>query len=69
MPAQIRTDSTCPHCSSQSVGKVRGLQGIGEVLIVLILFCLFIIPGIIFYIYMETVPYCSACSRRVFRGP
>ena len=31
----------------------------------IILFFLFIIPGIIYYIYMESVPYCSGCGRRV----
>jgi len=48
---------TCPHCGSHSVGKVRGLQGIGEVFICIILVLLFLIPGIIYYIYMESVPY------------
>jgi len=55
----------CPHCGSSSVGKVRGLQG-GEVLIAVILFFLFVIPGIIYYIFMESVPYCSGCGRRVW---
>ena len=55
----------CPYCSSHQVGKVRGLQGIGEVLIALILFFLCLIPGIVYYIYMESVPYCSGCGRRV----
>src|SRR3990167_10843228 len=63
--SQSHTGSTCPHCGSHSVGKVRGLQGIGEVFIAIILFFLCIIPGIIYYIYMESVPYCSGWGRRV----
>ena len=55
----------CPHCGSHHVGKVRGLQGIGEVFAAVILFFLCLIPGIIYYIYMESVPYCSGCGRRV----
>jgi hypothetical protein len=55
----------CPHCGSHQVGKVRGLQGFGEVMICIILFFLGIVPGIIYYIYMESVPYCSGCGRRV----
>jgi DNA-directed RNA polymerase subunit RPC12/RpoP len=57
----------CPHCGSHSVGKVRGLQGFGEVSIDLILCFLCLIPGIVYYIYMESVPYCSGCGRRVRR--
>jgi len=57
----------CPHCGADGVGKVRGLQGGGEVLIAIVLFFLFIIPGIIYYIYMESVPYCSGCGRRVWK--
>ena len=55
----------CPHCKSQQVGRVRGLQGFGEVIIFIVLFCLLIIPAIIYYIYIESVPYCSGCGRRV----
>lgn len=36
-----------------------------EVLIFLALFCLCVIPGIIFYISIESIPYCSGCGRRV----
>jgi hypothetical protein len=55
----------CPHCGSHQVGKVRGLQGFGEVVIFIILFCCFLIPGFIYYIYIESVPYCSGCGRRL----
>ena len=54
----------CPHCGSHSVAKIRGLQG-GEVFVAILLFFFFIIPGIIYYIYIESVPYCSGCGRRV----
>ena len=60
------TGSVCPHCGiSNSVGKVRGLQGLKEVVLMLLLLCLFIIPGIVYYVYIESVPYCSSCGRRV----
>lgn len=62
--SQLISKRKCPYCGSTSVGKVRGLQG-GEVFIAIMLFFLFIIPGIIYYIYMESVPYCSGCGRRV----
>jgi len=55
----------CPHCGSPSVGKVRGLQGIGEVILGAILIIAGIIPGIIYYAYIESVPYCTGCGRRV----
>jgi len=64
-PAASVGGRACPYCGSHSVGKVRGLQGVGEVFLALILFFLCLIPGIIYYIYMESVPYCSGCGRRV----
>ena len=57
----------CPYCGAQSVGKLRGLQGVGEVFLAIILFLAFLIPGVIYYIYMESVPYCSGCGRRVWK--
>ena len=56
---------TCPYCRSGQVGKIRGLQGVGEVAVAFLLTLLFLIPGIIYYIYIESVPYCSGCGRRV----
>ena len=56
----------CPYCGAHGVGKVRGLQGGGEVILAIILLCMFLIPGIIYYIYMESVPYCSSCGNRVY---
>jgi hypothetical protein len=55
----------CPHCGAWSVGKVRGLQGGGEVFLGMLLFCLCIVPCVIYYVYMESIPYCSGCGRRV----
>lgn len=57
----------CPYCGAYGVGKVRGLQGGGEVLLAIVLFFLWIIPGIIYYIYIESVPYCSECGKRVHK--
>jgi len=55
----------CPRCGAQSVGKVRGLQGMGEVCTAVILLILGVLPGLIYYIYIESRPYCSGCGRRV----
>ena len=57
----------CPYCGAHAVGKVRGLQGVGEVLLAVILIVACLIPGIIYYIYMESVPYCSGCGRRIWK--
>lgn len=54
----------CRHCGSRNVGKTRGLQGFGEVFTFFVLFALGMIPGIVYYIYMESVPYCSGCGKR-----
>lgn len=54
----------CKRCGSDRVGKVRGLQGVGELAIFLVLFVLGVIPGIIYYVWQESVPYCSGCGRR-----
>jgi hypothetical protein len=56
----------CPHCGAHGVGKIRGLQGGGEAILGIILFFMFLIPGIIYYVTMESIPYCSSCGRRVF---
>ena len=58
---------TCPHCGANAVGKVRGLQGGGEVLLATFLILACLIPGIIYYVCMESVPYCSGCGRRVWK--
>ncbi len=65
-PSPQASGRVCPHCGSHHVGKVRGLQGFTEVMICIVLFFVFIIPGVIYYIYMESVPYCSGCGRRVY---
>jgi len=58
-------ERVCPSCGSSQVGKVRGLQGGGEVMACALLFLLGIVPGIIYYIFTESVPFCSGCGRRV----
>ncbi len=55
----------CPYCGAYGVGKVRGLQGMGEVVIAAILMFLCIIPAVVYYVSVESVPYCSSCGRRV----
>lgn len=68
MPPPVQpTDTegpTCPHCGSTKVGRARGLQG-GESLACALLFFCFVIPGILYYIFVEAQPYCSGCGKRV----
>jgi len=64
-PASAFFDRGCPYCGAASVGLVRGLQGFGEIIIFVILFFMMMVPGIIYYIYMESRPYCAGCGRRV----
>jgi len=42
----------------------RGLHGV-EVLIMLFLFLFGIIPGIIYYIIIESRPICNKCGKRL----
>jgi NADH pyrophosphatase NudC (nudix superfamily) len=58
----------CPHCGSHSVGKARGLQGIREVLTALVLMFPLVVPGLVYYIWQESVPYCAGCGHRVYRS-
>jgi hypothetical protein len=56
----------CPHCdATHSVARVAGLHGGSEVLICVLLVFFFLIPGVIYYIVQEAVPYCTSCGRRV----
>jgi predicted RNA-binding Zn-ribbon protein involved in translation (DUF1610 family) len=61
---QEATGQKCPHCGVHGVGRVRGLQG-GEVLVCGILMLLFIVPGIIYYIWQESIPFCTSCGSRI----
>ena len=63
----VSSGLACPYCGSSQIGKVRGLQGAGEVFMAVALFFCFMIPAIAYYIYVESVPYCSGCGRRVRR--
>lgn len=42
----VSSARSCPHCGAHAVGKVRGLQGVGEVLLVGLLTLVFFIPGV-----------------------
>ena len=55
----------CPNCGAHTVGKVRGLHGVKEVMIAVVLLLCFIVPGIIYYIHMKGVLYCTSCGRRL----
>ena len=65
MKAAPDTGTQCPYCDAYGVSKVRGLQGGSEVATALALCLLLLIPGIVYYIYIESIPYCSGCGRRV----
>lgn len=54
----------CRHCRGRQVAKVRGLQGLRELLVFLVLFVLGVIPGLVYYVWQESVPYCAGCGRR-----
>jgi hypothetical protein len=65
-PLPAHQGRVCPYCGGSGVGKARGLQGFAEVFLGFVLTFLFLIPGVIYYIYMESVPYCASCGRRVW---
>ncbi|MGA3179164.1 MAG: YqaE/Pmp3 family membrane protein [Verrucomicrobiota bacterium] len=67
-PGNDGPGNSCPLCGSDSLNRVRGLQGVKEVLICLVLCLLFLLPGVIYYVYIETVPYCSRCGHRAFKS-
>ena len=56
----------CPHCGSRNVSKFHGLYGVKEVVITLVLLLLSVVPGIAYYIYIENVPFCPDCQKRVW---
>ncbi len=66
-PAAAASAGICPHCGAGSVSRVRGLQGISEVAIAIALLLAFVLPGLIYYIWIESIPVCASCGRRVFR--
>ena len=59
--------ASCPHCGASSVGRTRGLQGLGEIVSALVLLCCGVLPGIVYYAWREGIPYCTSCGRRVPR--
>ena len=67
IPEQPRSVDTgkCPWCGNYTVGKAKGLKGGNEPLVFFLLFLLCFIPGIVYYIHMGNVPYCSSCGQRV----
>src|SRR4051794_36715687 len=58
----------CPYCGAQTVGRVRGLQGPVEVFVAVLGLVLFVVPGIVYYIWQEGRPYCTNCGRRVAKA-
>jgi hypothetical protein len=63
----------CPYCKQPTAKKVQGVFGLEGVITILLL-CLGIIPGAIYYFDVTRYPYCTACDRRIrkrvdTRGP
>lgn len=58
----------CPFCDGTSVARVRGLQGFREVILAVALTLCLVVPGVLYYIWIESIPYCSGCGRRVRRS-
>lgn len=57
----------CHFCGGSSVARTRGLQGFREVMIAAVLTLCLVVPGVVYYIWIESIPYCSGCGRRVRR--
>lgn len=45
--------------------RVKGLRGARENTAGLILFALFLVPGLAYYFDRTRYPYCTSCNRRV----
>jgi hypothetical protein len=54
----------CPYCKQPTAKKVQGVFGL-EGVITIVLLCLGIIPGAIYYFDVTRYPYCTACDRRI----
>jgi hypothetical protein len=54
----------CPYCEKPTAKKVQGVFG-REGLITIVLLCLGIIPGAIYYFDVTRYPYCTTCRRRI----
>jgi hypothetical protein len=54
----------CPYCHKPTAKKVQGVFG-SEGLITVVLLCLGIIPGAIYYFDVTRYPYCTTCNRRI----
>jgi hypothetical protein len=62
-PPPSASVSMCPHCNVP-LTKSRGLRGPVEVLVFLVLFVAGLLPGIVYYVMVESTPHCQSCSYR-----
>jgi uncharacterized membrane protein YvbJ len=62
--ASVTTGPTCRHCRQTGVARVRGLHGGAEVVVCLVLCLAGLLPGVVYYVYRESRPYCPHCGRR-----
>lgn len=58
----------CPHCGASGVSKARGLQGIEVLIAVVLFFVTFMIGAVVYYVWVESIPYCNSCGHRVRGG-
>lgn len=56
---------SCPMCGSALIPRGRGLHGASEILSCAILILLALLPGVVYYIWTDSKPYCPKCKQRV----
>lgn len=64
-PFAVAGAQVCPYCQQPTLIKMQGLYGGKEICIGLVLFALFILPGLAYYFDVSKQPRCSNCLRRV----
>jgi hypothetical protein len=63
----VRDRSLCPECKdTKMIPPGRGMHGAEEVMSVAFLVLIGIIPGVLYYLYLEIRPWCPKCRKRQF---
>lgn len=57
--------AACPMCGTQLIPRGRGLHGTAEILFCVLFLLFWLIPGVIYYVWIDSKPYCPKCNRRV----
>lgn len=63
-PFAVAGAQVCPYCHKPTARKVQGVFG-SESLKAILLLCLGIVPGAIYYFDVTRYPYCTTCKRRI----